>query len=252
MTQKITTIIVDDEPLACKRIAKLLRKDEEMKIKSICQNGKEAINEITKKKPDVVFLDIQMPEYNGFEVLEKLESSDHPLPRIVFITAYDEFALRAFEVHAVDYVLKPFTEERFESALKKVKDALQAQTVAAQPIKDLIDTIKRYRTGSKKIMIKEDGKIFLLSPSDINSVEAVGNYIKIVTTDKQYLVRETMKDFKAKLDSSVFFRIHRSTIVNIKKIKVIEPWFHGDYQVTMFDGTQFKMSRKYKKLLDQL
>lgn len=248
----ITTIIADDEPKARRGVKRMLREYKEFQIVHTCSDGKETLNAIRELKPDLVFLDIQMPGYNGFELLEKLDSSQKNLPEIVFITAYDEFALQAFDVHAIDYLMKPFDTKRFEMALGKVKKNLQAESQEHddQSLKDLLTTIRKYQAGVEKIMIKEDGKFFLLDPPEIHWIEASGNYVEIVTSDKKYLVRDTMKNTQCKLDSNIFFRIHRSTIVNIKKIKVIEPWFRGDYKVIMSDGTEFNMSRKYKRLME--
>lgn len=250
----IKTIIADDEPKARRRVQSMLQEYDGFEIIKSCKDGTETLEAINELKPDLVFLDIQMPGYDGFELLEELDAGTTTLPKIVFVTAYDEFALQAFEVHAVDYLMKPFDRKRFEVALQKVRTTLQSQSeiVHDQSVRELLETIREHQFGAKKIMIKEDGKFFLHNPLDINWIEASGNYVKIVTTDDNYLVRETMKNFEKKLDSKVFFRIHRSTIVNIKKVKFIEPWFHGDYKIKMTDGTEFNMSRKYKRLLEVL
>lgn len=246
----IKTIIADDEPNARRRIQRLLEEHEEFEIIKSSKNGKETLNDIRKLEPDLVFLDIQMPVYNGFELLELLDPDD--LPEIVFITAYDEFALRAFEVHAIDYLMKPFDKKRFEAALEKVKKSVRAPADSGtqHSIPELLKTIRNESTRSDRIMIKDDGKFFFLDTSQIEWIESAGNYIKIVCKDDQYMVRETMKNIEAKLNAKTFFRIHRSTIINIQKVKVIEPWFHGDYQVTMNNGKQLNMSRNYKKLLE--
>lgn len=247
---KIRTIIADDEPKARKNILRMLEKHSGFEVACICSDGKETLDAIRELNPDLVFLDIQMPEYNGFELLRKLE--DTQLPKIVFVTAYDEFALQAFEVHAIDYLMKPFDVQRFETALEKVKQTMQSSPSEDidLSVKKLLETIQQYERSKDKIMIKEEGKIFFLDTDEIEWIEASGNYIKIVTSDNHYMIRETMKNIKSKLDSKIFFRIHRSTIINIKKVKVIEPWFHGDYQVTLFNGTRLNMSRNYKGLLE--
>lgn len=247
MNRKIQTIIADDEPRARSNILRMLQNHPQFEVVKSCSDGKETLNAIKKLQPDLVFLDIQMPELNGFELLGKLKGN---LPKIVFVTAYDEFALKAFEVHAIDYLMKPFDTTRFESALKRAEETIHSSSEVDLSVKQLLETIQKHQQSSDKIMVKENGKIFFLDVTEISWIESAGNYIKIKTPDNHYMVRETMKNIQDKLDPKRFFRIHRSTIINIKKVKVIEPWFHGDYQVTLLDGTQLNMSRNYKNLLE--
>lgn len=248
----IRTIIADDEPKARRRTERMLQKYAEFEVVQSCSDGKETLNAIKKLNPDLVFLDIQMPEYDGFELLEQIEPGH--LPRIVFITAYDEFALQAFEVHAIDYLMKPFDADRFEASLQKVKNSIQASpgNEPQNSILELLKTIKDHDHSPDRLMIKKVGKFFFLDPLDIQWIEANGNYVKITCAENHYLVRDSMKNIKSKLNPNIFFRIHRSTIVNIRKIKMLEPWFHGDYKVIMTDGTKFTMTRNYKRLLEVL
>ena len=251
MEQSIVRVVIaDDEPKARNNIRRMLKEYPEFEIIKMCRDGKETLDAITELSPDLVFLDIQMPGYNGFELLQKIE--EDALPKIVFVTAYDEFALQAFEVHAIDYLMKPFDATRFNKAIQKAKESLMPELKADvnQKIKNLLATIRKYEESKNKIMIKQNGKIFFLDTSEITHIESAGNYVKIITGSGQYMIRETMKNIEGKLDNDIFFRIHRSLIVNISSIKVIEPWFHGDYQVTLKDGTQLNMSRNYKKILD--
>jgi two-component system, LytTR family, response regulator len=245
----IRAVIADDEPKARKTIQRMLKNYPEFDIIRMCSDGRETLAAILELKPDLVFLDIQMPEYNGFEILQKIE--ENLLPKIVFVTAYDEFALQAFEVHAIDYLMKPFDTARFNKAVTKAKELVMSdvKSYVNQNIKNLLETIRQHEKNKDKIMIKQDGKIFFLDTSDISHIESAGNYIKIITVNSQYMIRETMKNIEEKLSGDTFFRIHRSTIVNISNVKVIEPWFHGDYQITMNNGTQLSMSRNYKDLL---
>lgn len=251
MTKKITTIIVDDEPLACKRIAKLLREDDKVEIKSICHNGGEAIKEINEQQPDIVFLDIQMPEIDGFDVLKNIEADT--LPVIVFVTAYDEYALQAFNVHALDYLLKPFDKDRFFYALERAKNATRPSSnmVINEKLDDLLQSLDKSAKPLKRVMVKSSERYFFLNAGEIDWIESDGNYVRIHSGEENYMLRETMKNMEDKLDSDTFFRIHRSTIVNIDKVKELEQWFHGDYKVIMKTGEELTMSRNYKEMLQR-
>lgn len=249
-SETIKTIIADDEPRARNNLLRLLAPYSEFDVVRVCSDGQQTLSAIRDSNPDLVFLDIQMPELNGFELLDKLD--DEELPRIVFVTAYDEFALQAFEVHAIDYLMKPFDSGRFKKSLERVKKSLRssAQRDFDLSLKNLMVSLRNNKDHNPgKILIKEDGKIFFLNTSEITHVESSGNYVKIHTTSGNHLIRETMKNMEKKLNENTFFRIHRTIIANITYVKVIEPWFHGDYQVTMTNGTVLSMSRNYKKLL---
>ncbi|MGD8428306.1 MAG: LytTR family DNA-binding domain-containing protein [Balneolaceae bacterium] len=251
MEAPIKTVIVDDEPLACKRLAKLLKEDKDVNVIEVCKNGKEAIETINEKKPELVFLDIQMPEVDGFDVLNNI-NRDHT-PVIVFVTAYDEYAVRAFEVNAFDYLLKPFKKERLENALGRAKKAIRdtPEEVLNSKIGDLLETLKGSGNHLKRLMVKSSGQYFFIKAEDIDWVEAAGNYVRIHSGNKRYLIRNTMVNMEKKLDPDIFFRIHRSAIVNINRVKTMEKWFHGDYKVMMENGEELTMSRNYKELLEQ-
>ena len=251
MDKKIRTVVVDDEPLACKRLEKLLKEDNEIDLLKLCANGEEAIEVISSDEPDLVFLDIQMPEINGFEVLQQIDEDKVPL--IIFVTAYDEYALKAFEVHALDYLMKPFKKERFYESLERAKKVLQHDNRAQ--IHGKIENLLAYLDDSggplTRILVKSSGRYFFLKAEDIDWIESSGNYVRIHSGGKNYLIRETMKNMEKKLDSDTFFRIHRSTIINVEKVKELEQWFHGDYQVIMYDDQKLTMSRNYKELLEK-
>ncbi len=251
MNDKIKTIVIDDEPLACKRIVNLLEEDKEIHIAAVCKDGNEAIEKINDLQPDVVFLDIQMPEINGFEVLRKIDT-DY-LPVIVFVTAYDEYAIKAFEVHALDYLLKPFDKARFFDALEQAKKAVHQSSdeFIKEKLNDFLQSFDNSQRPLQHMMIKASDRYFFLKAEDIDWIESAGNYVKIHSGDKNYLIRDTMENMVKKLDSNLFFRIHRSTIVNVNKIRELEQWFHGDYKVIMKDGEKLKMSRNYKDLLQR-
>lgn len=251
MDKRIRTVVVDDEPLACKRLEKLLKEDEEIELISLCANGEEAIKQINEEQPDLVFLDIQMPEINGFDVLQNIDQEKIPL--IIFVTAYDEYALKAFEVHALDYLMKPFKKERFFESLNRAKKALKKnnRAVINNKIENLLEFLKPARGSLSRILVKSSGRYFFLKTTDIDWIESAGNYVRIHSGGNNYLIRETMINMEKKLDSDTFFRIHRSTIINVNKVKELEQWFHGDYQVIMYNEEKLTMSRNYKELLDK-
>lgn len=249
MASKIKAIIVDDEPLACKRIKKLLSEDKDVDIVAICENGKQAIEEIHNKEPDLLFLDIQMPEISGFDVLNNI--NDDIMPAIIFVTAYDEYAIKAFEVHALDYLMKPFKKERFQESLERAKTTLAQgdQNSLDTKIENLLQYLDPKHQPLTRLLVKSSDQYFFLDEDDVDWIESEGNYVRIHTKKKDYLIRETMKNMEKKLNPDLFFRIHRSTIINVEKVKELEPWFHGDYKVTMYNGKKLTMSRNYKELM---
>ncbi|NGP77047.1 response regulator transcription factor [Balneolaceae bacterium YR4-1] len=251
MDRKIRTVIVDDEPLARKRLESLLKEDKEIELLESCANGQEAIETIEKERPDLVFLDIQMPEINGFEVLQGIDQDKVPL--VVFVTAYDEYAIKAFDVHALDYIMKPFKRERFYESLDRAKKALKQDDKAKMSgkIEDLLEYLDESGGPQSRILVKSSGRYFFLKATDIDWIESSGNYVRIHSGGKNYLIRETMKNMEKKLDSDTFFRIHRSTIINVEKVKELEQWFHGDYQVIMYNDHKLTMSRNYKEILEK-
>ena len=267
--EKIRTIIVDDEPHARKGIRKLLEKENNIEIISECGNGEDAITAINKLSPDLVFLDIQMPEFNGFEVLEHLNLS--PPPAIVFITAYDKYAIQAFEVNALDYLLKPFSDGRFRTTLHRVLNYINTKRTTELNYKimslieqhrvkgDIQSTIsgmlnEKNHSGKNyisRIMIKEMGKISFVNVNEIIWFEAVDYYVKIHTGDASYLLRESLKHLEASLDPDKFIRIHRSAIVKFNEIKTLNPIPSGDYEVILNNGKKLKLSRSRKHLLQK-
>ena len=219
---KIKTLIVDDEPLAREKIKNYLEfQEEEFEIVASCKNGSEAINAINEYKPDLIFLDIQMPEINGFDVLDNLEP---PLPIIVFVTAYDEYALKAFEVHAVDYLLKPFDRKRFEKSLEQVKRNLRVKNSEDldRRFNQLLQAVQNQERYLRRIMVKNSGRVYFVDVDDIEWISASGNYVEIHSGGKTHLIRETMQNMDNNLDPAQFFRIHRSVIVNIDFVKELQ------------------------------
>jgi two-component system LytT family response regulator len=252
MNQQIRTIIVDDEPLACRRVQRLLRPDEEIHVLGLCTNGEQAVQAIHHHRPQLLFLDIQMPGMDGFEVLDAIDKNN--LPQIIFITAYDRYAIQAFEVHAVDYLLKPFDRERFEKALARAKEMIRhsEQTNISKELEAIRDEIRLKPKYLDRLVIKTGGRIYFLKSQQIDWIEAQGKYVAIHCGKESHLLREGISSVEADLDSQKFVRIHRSTIVNIEKIKELQPWFHGDCKLTLQDGTQLTLSRHYRQRLDDL
>ncbi|MDT5156951.1 MAG: two-component system, LytTR family, response regulator [Acidobacteriota bacterium] len=246
----IRVLVVDDEPLAREKIRGLAADDPELRVVGECTNGAEAIEAVQSIRPDLILLDVQMPEVGGFAVLEALK--DEGLPPVIFITAYDHYAVRAFEFHALDYLLKPFDRERFRAAIDRAKrqirrengDGLDARILA------LLEQIREQPTRySERLVVKTGGRVFFLNTDEIDWIEAEGNYVSIHTGKKAYLLRETITSLEAQLDPKDFVRIHRSAIANINRIKELQPWSHGEYHVILHDGTQLTLSRSFREKL---
>jgi two-component system LytT family response regulator len=245
---KIRTLIVDDEPLARRKIRNLLKGETDVQIIGESADGQEAVADMMKKKPDLVFLDIQMPEMDGFEVIETVELKD--MPAIIFVTAYDEYALRAFEVHAVDYLLKPIDEDRFREALQRVRQELKSDERPGvdEGIRSLIKELKKKENYLKRLLVKRGDRIHLIRVDDIIRIEAASYYVRlhVVEEDEKYLMRITMKKLEKRLDPRKFLRIHRSTIVNIDCIKEIQSWFNKEYMIILNNNEKLVVSRSYK------
>ncbi len=248
---KIRTLIVDDEPLARQGVRRLLEADPEVEIVGECSDGLEAVESIQTAHPDLVFLDIQMPEMDGFEVLDALGAAIMPL--VVFVTAYDQHAVKAFEVRALDYLLKPFDRERFEEALGRAKASLRdkQQGEIASKIADMLGTVRNERRREDRFMIKSGGRITFLRTEEVDWVEAQGDYVCLHCQGKKHLVRNKIGHMEDQFTGRTFIRIHRSTIVNVGRIKEMQPLFHGDYAVVLNDGTRLTMSRSFREKVFQ-
>ena len=256
---KIRTLIVDDEPLAREGVRVLLAQDPEIEVVGECANGREAVHAIEAFGPELLFLDVQMPEMDGFEALAQVEAARRPV--VVFVTAYDQHALRAFEVHALDYLLKPFKDDRFRAALDRAKTqvrqqkvneisqrlvALLDQTGTPEPTADASDEAS-YLT---RLVVKTGGRVFFINVEEIDWIEAADYYVRLHVGDKAHLLRETMSNLERRLDPQHFLRIHRSTIVHLECIATLEPYYHGDYLVLLRDGTELKMSRRHRQKVE--
>src|SRR5579859_374349 len=250
---KIRTLIVDDEPLGRERVRTLLARDEDIEVVGESGDGKKAIAAIEKLKPDLVFLDVQMPEVDGFGVLEAI--SGEQAPAIVFVTAFDKYAVQAFEVHALDYLLKSFDPERFEATLKRAKEAIRRSREGApnERLAGLIEDLEAKKKRPARLVIRAAGRITFLRVDEIDWIEAADNYVRVHVGKEAHLVRETLQALETRLDPGKFLRIHRSHLVNLERIRELQPVFHGDYLVRLIDGTELTLSRNYReKLIEPL
>lgn len=250
--RRISTLIVDDEALARRRIKSLLADDAGIEVIGECSDGQKAVEAIHALAPELVFLDVQMPVMNGFDVIRSIGSERMPV--VIFVTAYDQYALEAFEVHAVDYVLKPFNRARFEKTVTHAKSLIRRMQAGSfnGPLLTLLGSLQRKQEMPERFMIKSSGRIVFLRAEDIDWMETVGNYVRFHVGRDSHLMRETMNGMELKLDPQRFMRIHRSTIVNIDRVKELQPWTKGEYVVIMRDGARLHMSRRYRERLHKL
>ena len=246
---KIRTFLVEDEPLARDRLRSLLEAEADIEIVGEAGDGRSAVERIREIDPDLLFLDVNIPELDGIGVLQEL-AQDAPV--VVFVTAYDHFAVQAFDAHALDYILKPFDEERFHTALKRAREALRQRQSGSldRRLSDLLEDLRRPR-HLERLAVKEGGKILFLRTAEIDWIGAEGNYARLHVGKKSHLMRETMTSLETKLDPARFLRIHRSTIVNVDAISELEPLFQGDYVVILRDGTRLTSSRGYRSNLQE-
>jgi two-component system, LytTR family, response regulator len=258
MQGNIKTLIVDDEPLARRNLRLLLAKDPQIEILDECRNGREAVKAINALAPDLIFLDIQMPEMDGFDVLAQV--GPEQIHAIIFVTAFDQYALKAFDVHALDYLLKPFDDERFAHALQRAKAQIEAREInrLSKRLLALLEARESERKAPSqqsryltRVMIKASGRVVLLKVDEIDFIEADGNYAKLHVGRKAHMLREKMNDLEGQLDPARFVRIHRSIIVNLDRIKEMHPHFNGDYIVVLEDGKQLRMSRTRREHLEE-
>lgn len=265
----VHTVIVDDEPLARAALRAMLNDEPDIEIVAECRNRKEAVRAIRREAPELVFLDVQMPDGDGFQVVEEIGVKQMPVT--VFVTAYDKYALRAFAAHALDYLLKPFDHERFSHALQRARSQVEEQKRSEMSDK-LLALLGEFHAASgsslnaenekkiegvnnkplERLVIKSGGRIYFLKVEEIHWIEATGDYVRLHAGSKSHLMRETMGSLHGRLNPNRFVRIHRSTVVNIELVKDIQPLFKGEYVVTLIDGTQLKSSRGYRNQLQPL
>lgn len=252
----IRAIVVEDEPVARDRLVALLAGEPEVEVVATCADGRTASETIAAHEPDLVLLDIQLPELDGMSLARALTGERRPA--VVFITAHDEFALPAFEIHALDYLLKPFSEARFRESLAHVRAHLAQKraTALGQQILEMMPTLGHaglpavpVTRGPQRIAVKGQGRVYFVKTADIDYCEAAGNYACLHTGSRTHLIRETMASLEARLDPDVFVRIHRSVIVNVERIHELQSTFNGEYVVRLRDGTRLTMSRGYRDAL---
>ena len=239
--RKISTIIADDEPLARERVRSFLQDEPDVEIVAECADGAQALQETQKRQPDLLFLDVQMPRLNGFEVLQALGPG--PIPVVIFTTAHDEHAIRAFEFNALDYLLKPFTEARFKMSLQRARARLEKSSRQADPqLKALLSQLHAPVAGGGRIFVRSAERILFLKPEEIAHVEAAGNYVVLHSGKEQHIIRETISAMEARLASAGFMRISRSVIVNLACIREIQPVGSGRYSLLLKNGTRLDMT----------
>jgi two-component system LytT family response regulator len=248
---KIRAMVVDDEAMARERVVGMLRQEQDIELIGECSDGQQAVHAINSQHPDLVFLDVQMPACDAFGVIEQVGAEK--MPAVVFVTAYDEYALRAFEVHALDYLLKPFGRERFQQTLQHARAHVERRRAGdlGKRLMALVQDIKPEPQKLDRLVVKSAGKVFFLRTDDIVWIEAAGNYVRLHLADDSHLFRETMNGIEARLDPRRFVRIHRSRIVNSDRIKELQPWFNGEYVVVLQNGTRLTLSRGYREKLQE-
>ena len=247
--ERIRALIVDDEKLARKRIRRLLAGEADIEVAGESANGEEAAAAIAEFRPDILFLDIQMPRMDGFALLEAIGVEWVPI--VVFVTAYDEYALRAFEVHAFDYLLKPFDRKRFRETVQRARLQLRRTQSGdlSERLHALLDSLNARKRPTERIPVRTGGHVVFVKVHTIDWIEAADNYACLHCGAETHALRETMNALESRLDPNRFVRIHRSTIVNVDRIKEMQPWFRGEYRVILQDGAQLTMSRSYRERL---
>jgi two-component system, LytTR family, response regulator len=248
----LTTLIVDDEPLAREGLRLLLSRDPEVSAMREARDGREAVEAIRESNPDLVFLDVQMPEMDGFEVVRKI--GPERMPHVVFVTAHDQYAIQAFEINALDYLLKPVIEERFVKALLRAKGRIRSNLTADsnRQIIGLLETIASPRSYVKRLAVQSAGKTVFVNVEDIDWIQAAENYVELHAGRASYLLHVTMNTLEKSLDPEILLRIHRSIIVNLVRIKNLQPGAHGEYVITLRDGARLQSGRTYSSRLRAL
>jgi two-component system LytT family response regulator len=247
--RRFKVLIVDDERLSRQRIRRLLAFEPECEIAGECENGSLALRALERERPDILFLDVQMPELDGFEVIRAIQESR---PLIIFTSAFDEYALRAFEVHAFDYLLKPFDRRRFRESLQRAKAHLTRER-SESPDDRLVALFEHFANRNNtpdRIAIRNNGRVVFVKVDEIDWIEASDNYVCLHCGKETHVLRETMAQVESRLDTARFLRVHRSAIVNLDRIKELQPWFRGDYRVILRDGTELTLTKSHREKLE--
>ena len=247
----IRALIVDDEPLARERIRILLRDEPDVEILGECANGAEAAAQIEKQNPDLLFLDVQMPEMDGFEVLQNVAAEK--LPTVIFITAFDQHAVRAFDAHALDYLLKPFKPARFKEAVQRARGHI-ANKRAGTAARGLLELLAGRSVSNQlaRIAVKTGEKVLFIAVSDIDSIESAGNYVVVHVGKDEHILRDTLTNLEAKLPAGKFLRVSRAAIVNLERVKELQPMFHGESVVVLKNGRAVPTTRSLREIQEKL
>lgn len=247
---KIRTLIVDDEPLARQRVRLFAREVPDIEVIGECGSGVDALAAIRRDPPDLIFLDVRMPEMDGFELLQKIPRE--VLPIVIFTTAYDQHAVRAFEAHALDYLLKPFKPERFKAAVDRAREHLANRQAgsAARGLLDFITTGQNQPASQylNRLTIKTDDRLAVLKTADVDSIESAGNYVAVNVGKESHIMRETLNSLEAQLNPEKFLRVSRSAIVNLDRVKELQPMFKGEYVIVLLNGKRLAMTRGLREV----
>lgn len=249
--EKVRVLIVDDEPIARGGLRTLLAAERDFEIIGESRNGREAIQAIREQKPDLVFLDVQMPKMNGFTVIEQIGVEQ--MPAVIFVTAYDKYALQAFEINALDYLLKPFDEERLQKTLQRVRKHFLRENLdhLQERLATLLNQLsQKGKKRPDRLVVKSAGRIFFINVDEIDWIEAAGNYVQLHIGPQSHLLRQTMDGMEAELDPEKFLRIRRSAIVNIACVKELQVFSKGEYLIMLHNGAKLNSSRRYRSKLD--
>lgn len=242
MKPRVRVFVVDDEAPARRKLLRFLAADDEVEVVGEAANGREAVEGIGRTRPELLLLDVQMPDFDGFEVVKRLNA---PLPRIVFVTAFDQYAIQAFDVHAIGYLLKPFDEPRFQKVLDDAKQHAREHDNSAEMIRKLLQEVERSRRGPTRLLVEQGERAFFVSPDEIDWIESERNYLLIHAGEKTYTVRGTLDAMEERLDRAAFVRVNRSAMVRLDAVRELQKWFHGEFKIILKSGAKLTWTRRY-------